>query len=178
MWRGSQIDITDVTYVWFKQVADAWEKITAANAQGIEGYNTNTITIPDTAVLNYATYKCDIKDTDTGSSTYNDVVSNTISFVDMSDPYTIVTECPQGDGIISGGSTKVKVHVLQGSKRMDASWFTGRTIKHFRFNTAGVFDNTWGDLGYKIANANRELTIEETDLNTGVQTAFGVELHG
>lgn len=178
MWRGSQVDKTDVTYEWSKQVSGVWTKITSANAQGITGYTSDTITIPSSAVLNYATFKCDIKDTDSSSSTFNSVVSDYISFVDMSDPYEIDTEFPQGDGIVSGGSTKVRVQVRQGATRMDNSFFTGKTIKHFKYNAAGSIDTTWGTSGYKNADANRELIITEADLNTGVQTAFGVELEG
>lgn len=178
MWRGSTIDNTDVEYKWSRRISGVWTALTADNALGVSGFNTSKITIPHSAVLNQETFKCDIKDTDTGSSTHNQTVSDFISFIDMSDEYVIDTEFPLGDGIVSGGSTKVRVQVRQGVKRMDAEWFTGKTIKHFKYNAAGVLDNTWGTSGYKTADANREITITEADLNTGVQTAFGVELHG
>lgn len=178
MWRGSTIDSTDVEYKWSRRISGVWTALTSGNALGVTGFNTSKITIPHSAVLNQETFKCDIKDTDTGSSTYNQTVSDFISFVDMSDPYEIDTEFPLGDGIVSGGSTKVRVQVRQGAERMDAGWFTGKTIKHFKYNAAGAIDTTWGTSGYKNADANRELTITEADLNTGVQTAFGVELHG
>lgn len=178
MWRGSTVDSTSVTYKWYKQVSGVWTEITSANANGITGYTTGEITIPAAAVLNYGTFKCDVKDNDSGSSTYNKTVSDYISFVDMSDPYEIDVELPTGDGIVSGGSTKVRVQVRQGSTRMDSAFFTGKTIKHFRYNAAGAFDDTWGTAGYKTADANRELTITDADLLTGAQTAFGVQLEG
>lgn len=178
MWRGSSIDNTGVTYKWFKQVSGVWTEITSANAAGITGYTTGEITIPAAAVLNYATFRCDIKDNDSGSSTYNKTVSDYISFVDMSDPYEIDVELPTGDGVVSGGSTKVRVQVRQGATRMDSTFFTGKTIKHFRYNAAGAFDDTWGTAGYKTADANRELTITDADLLSGAQTAFGVQLEG
>lgn len=178
MWRGSSVDSTGVIYKWFKQVSGVWTEITSANATGITGYTTGEITIPAAAVLNYGTFRCDIKDNDSGSSTYNKTVSDYISFVDMSDPYEIDVELPTGDGVVSGGSTKVRVQVRQGATRMDSSFFTGKTIKHFRYNAAGAFDDTWGTAGYKTADANRELTITDADLLTGAQTAFGVQLEG
>lgn len=178
MWRGSSVDSTGVIYKWFKQVSGVWTEITSANATGITGYTTGEITIPAAAVLNYGTFRCDIKDNDSGSSTYNKTVSDYISFVDMSDPYEIDVELPTGDGVVSGGSTKVRVQVRQGATRMDSSFFTGKTIKHFRYNAAGAFDDTWGASGYKTADANRELTITDADLLTGAQTAFGVQLEG
>ena len=179
MWRGSEVDNTQVTFEWYKQVSGVWTKITSSNANGITGYTTNTITIPASAVINYASFRCDIKDTDPGSSTYNKVVSDYISFVDMSDPYELDVEFPTGDGVPSGGSTKVRFQVRQGATRMDNTFFTGKTLKAFRFNAAGEFDSTWGTSGYKNPDANRELTITEADLLTGTaQTAFGVQLEG
>jgi hypothetical protein len=179
MWRGSTIDNTNVTYKWFKLISGVWTEITSANAAGITGYTTNTITVPQTAIINYGSFRCDITDTDTGSSTYNKTVSDYISFVDMSDPYEIDVETPLGDGVPSGGSTKVRIQVRQGATRMGTTFFTGKTIKIFRFNAAGEFDSTWGTSGYKSPDANRELIITEADMLIGVaQTSFGVELNG
>lgn len=179
MWRGSTVDTTGVSYKWYKLVSGSWAEITSGNAQGITGYTTGTITIPAAAVLNYQSFRCDITDTDSGSSTYNKVVSDYISFVDMSDPYELDVDYPTGDGIPSGGSTKVKFECRQGSTRMDNAFFTGKTLKVFRFNAAGVLDSTWGTAGYKNPDAARELTIAEADLLAGKsQTAFGVQLEG
>lgn len=179
MWRGSTIDSTNVTYSWHKLIAGVWTKLDSTNANGITGYTSKTITIPQTAIINYASFRCDIKDTDSGSSTYNQTVSDYISFVDMSDPYEIDVETPLGDGIPSGGSIKVRIQVRQGSKRLDSAFFTGKTIKIFRFNAAGELDSTWGTSGYKNPDTARELVIADADLLAGTaQTAFGVQLEG
>lgn len=62
---------------------------------------------------------------------------------------------------------------------MDNAFFTGKTLKVFRFNAAGALDSTWGTSGYKNPDAARELTITEADLLAGKpQTAFGVQLEG
>jgi hypothetical protein len=177
MWRGSSIDNTNVTYAWSINQSGAWVVLTSANAAtyGITGYTTNEIVIPASAVINYASFKCSIKDTDSGSSTYNKIVEDYISFVDMSDPYEIDVDFPNGDGVVSGGLATVKVQVRQGATRMADAFFTGKTIKHFRFNAAGTLDDTWGTAGYKTG---RSLDITEADLLTGVQTAFGVQLEG
>lgn len=179
LWRGSEIDSTNVSYEWYKLISGVWTKLTSANANGITGYTTKTITIPASAVINYASFRCDIKDTDSGSSTYNKVVSDYISFVDMSDPYELDVEFPTGDGIPSGGSTKVRFQCRQGAARMDNTFFTGKTLKVFRFNAASELDTTWGTAGYKNPDANRELTITDADQLAGkAQTAFGVQLEG
>ncbi|OJV39329.1 MAG: hypothetical protein BGO29_07520 [Bacteroidales bacterium 36-12] len=177
--RGAVVDTTDVTYEWYKQVSGTWTKITSANAGGITNYTTGTITIPASAVVNYGSFRCDIKDTDSGSSTNNKVVSDYISFVDMSDPYEIDVVFPTGDGVKSGVSIKIKVECRQGATRLDSTFFTGKTIKVYRFNAAGALDTTWGTSGYKTLDATRELTIADADLLTGAaQTSFGVQLEG
>ncbi len=179
LWRGAEIDSTNVSYEWFKLISGTWTKITSENAAGITGYTTGTITIPSSAVVNFASFRCDIKDTDSGSSTYNKTVSDYISFVDMSDPYELDVEHPTGDGIASGGSTKVRFQCRQGAARMETAFFTGKTLKVFRFNAAGEMDTTWGTSGYKNPDTNRELTMTEADLLTGTaQTGFGVQLEG
>lgn len=179
LWRGSEIDATSVTYEWYKLISGVWTKLTSSNAGGITGYTTSTITITAADVINYASFRCDAKDTDSGSSTYNKIVSDYISFVDMSDPYELDIEHPTGDGIPSGGSTLVRFQCRQGATRMDSTFFTGKTLKVFRFNAGGVLDSTWGTSGYKNPDANRELTIAEADLLSGAaQTAFGVQMEG
>lgn len=176
--RGSVI-VTAATYTWYKQNGANWEQITSANANGITGYTTANMTVPAQAVLNTANFKCVIKDNESGSSTYNQTVSAYYAVVDHSDPFMIEVDFPQGDGIVSGGSTKVRIEVRQGATRKDSAFFTGKTIKIFRFTATGVLDTTWGTSGYKNPDSNRELTIAEADLLTGkAQTAFGVELHG
>ena len=173
LWRGSTIDNTNVTYAWYKQISGVWTLLTAGNAAGVTGFTTDTITIPSSSIINYGSFRCDVTDTDSGSSTYNKVVKDYISFADMSDPYSLAIEYPKGDGVISGGSTTVKVHAYQGASRMEDAFFTGKTIKHFRYNAAGVLDTTWGTAGYKTG---RELTITYADLLVGGSTAFGVQM--
>ena len=69
MWRGSTIDSTNVSYKWYKLGSGVWTEITSANAGGVTGYTTNEITIPESAVLNFESFKCEIKDTDPSSGT-------------------------------------------------------------------------------------------------------------
>ena len=87
MWRGSTIDNTLVAYKWYKLGSGVWTEITSGNAAGITGYTSNEITIPASAVLNFESFKCEIRDNDPASGTYNTTVADIISFADMSDPY-------------------------------------------------------------------------------------------
>lgn len=90
LWRGSSIDADKVSYQWHKLKTDGtWETLSASNTYGITGTTTNEITIPASAVLNFESFKCVIKDTDSASGTHNTSVSDIISFSDLSDPYVI-----------------------------------------------------------------------------------------
>lgn len=76
---------------------EGWALITNENTfGGISGYTTNEITIPEGAVVNYATFKCVIRDLDSKSITYNDTVYATASFLDQQDPLQIFFNTPEG----------------------------------------------------------------------------------
>jgi len=177
MWRGSTIDNTNVTYAWSINQSGTWVTLTSSNAStyGITGYTTNTITIPSSAVLNYASFKCDVKDTDTSSSTYNKTVTDIISFTDLSDPYRLDVDLAKGDGVATGMTITAKINIYQGATKMPDSFFTGKTARYFRFTAAGALDSTWGTSGYKTG---RDLVIAEADLLDQYQTVFGAELNG
>ncbi len=69
-----------------------WSCLTSTNPKGVTaGWTTNEITITPDAVLNFETFKCAIKDTDTsaGNASANVVVCDIISISDMSDPVMV-----------------------------------------------------------------------------------------
>jgi hypothetical protein len=69
-----------------------WSCLTSSNQRGVTaGWTTNEITITADAILNFETFKCAIKDTDTstGNASANKVVCDIISFSDMSDPIMV-----------------------------------------------------------------------------------------
>ena len=69
-----------------------WACLTSTNQRGVTaGWTTNEITITNDAVLNFETFKCAIKDTDTsaGNASANKVVCDIISCTDMSDPIIV-----------------------------------------------------------------------------------------
>lgn len=163
MWRGSTIDNTNVTYKWFKLGSGTWTEITSANAAGITGYTTNEITIPESAVLNFESFKCTIKDTDAASGTYNTSVSDIISFADMSDPYQVEITAPAGTTLTSGlTSTALTVNCWQNGVLLPDSFFTGATCTWRKFNKLGVQDTAWGTSGVKTG---RSLTITRAEVS-------------
>lgn len=73
-----------------------WAYIDQVNSFGVTGYTTNEITIPESTVLNFATFKCVITDLDSKSITYNQSVYATASFLDQQDPLQISFNTPEG----------------------------------------------------------------------------------
>lgn len=172
MWRGSTIDNTNVTYKWYKLGNGSWAEITSANAGGITGYTTNEITIPESAVLNFESFKCTIKDTDAASGTYNTTVSDIISFADMSDPYQVEITAPAGTALTSGlTSTTLNVNCWQNGELLLDSFFTGTTCTWRKFNKLGVQDTAWGTAGVKTG---RSLTVTRDEIS--VAATFTVEI--
>lgn len=174
MWRGSTIDNTNVSYQWHKLKSDGtWESLAASNAYGITGTTTNEITIPASAVLNFESFKCVIKDTDAASGTYNTSVSDIISFSDLSDPYVIEVSSTTGDKLVNGqGSTTIKATVWQdGEAFADNAADTKFTFDWKKYKKDGTQDTTWGTSGVKTGK-----TITVTAAEVDVKATFVVEL--
>lgn len=170
--EDSTIDNTNVTYKWYKLGSGNWTEITSANAGGITGFTTNEITIPEAAVLNFESFKCTIKDTDSASGTYNTTVSDVISFADMSDPYQVEITAPAGTTLTSGlTSTALTVNCWQNGELLPDSFFTGATCTWRKFNKLGVQDTSWGTSGIKTG---RNLTVTRDEVS--VAATFTVEI--
>ena len=157
---------------WQKLGSGTWTTIPSANAERITGYTTNEITIPESAVLNFESFKCEIKDTDAASGTYNTSVSYIISFADMSDPYQVEITTPQGTTLTSGlTSTTLTVQCWQNGALLADSFFIGATCKWRKFNKLGVQDTTWGTAGIKTG---RSITVTRDEVT--VAATFTVEI--
>ncbi|MCS2303786.1 hypothetical protein NXX23_17990 [Bacteroides ovatus] len=107
------------------------------------GWTTNEITITADAVLNFETFKCAIKDTDTsaGNSSANKVVCDIISFTDMSDPITVDLVSQKGFTIKNNGNdVDAKAVLYRNGEELDANgtaytytwklWNSYRNIGH------------------------------------------------
>lgn len=100
---------------------EGWALITNENTfGGISGYTTNEITIPEGAVVNYATFKCVIRDLDSKSITYNDTVYATASFLDQQDPLQIFFDTPEGTIFKnSQGTITITAEVWRNGEELD-----------------------------------------------------------
>ena len=109
-------------------LGEGWACLTSTNQRGVTaGWTTNEITITSDAVLNFETFKCAIKDTDTsaGNASANKVVCDIISFTDMSDPITVDLVSQQGFTIKNNGNdVDVKAVIYRNGEELDADGST------------------------------------------------------
>lgn len=172
MWRGSAIDNTDVTYQWQKLVDGVWTQIDSSNANGITGFTTNEIAIPADAVLNFESFKCVIKDTDSSSGTYNTTVSDMVTIADMTDPYSVEISAPSGTTLTRGmTSTTLTANVWQNGELLPDSFFTGATCTWRKHDKTGAADTAWGTSGVKTG---RTLTVKREEIS--VAATFTVDI--
>lgn len=156
MWRGSVIDDTDVSYQWYKMSSTGeWVALTSSAAYGCTGYNTNELTIPASAVLNFESFKCEITDTDKSSGTYNTKVMDIVSFFDQSDPYYVEIYSTTGDKILNGqGSTTLMAKVWQAGECFEDADATAKfDFKWKKYSSSGTQDTSWGTSGVKTGSS-------------------------
>ena len=118
-----------------------WACLTSSNPRGVTaGWTTNEITITADAVLNFETFKCAIKDTDTsaGNASANKVVCDIISFTDMSDPITVDLVSQKGFTIKNNANdVDVKAVLYRNGVELDAAG-TAYTYTWKLWNAAGT----------------------------------------
>lgn len=118
-----------------------WSCLTSTNPKGVTaGWTTNEITITADAVLNFESFKCAIKDTDTsaGNTSANTVVCDIISFTDMSDPIMVDIVSQKGF-IIKNNSNDVdaKTVLYRNGEEIDSAGTT-YTYTWKLWNAAGT----------------------------------------
>lgn len=118
-----------------------WSYLTSTNQRGVTGgWTTNEITITADAVLNFETFKCAIKDTDTsaGNASANKIVCDIISFSDMSDPITVDLVSQKGFTIKNNSNdVDVKAVLFRNGEELDAAG-TAYTYTWKLWNAAGT----------------------------------------
>lgn len=118
-----------------------WSCLTSSNPRGVTaGWTTNEISITADAVLNFETFKCAIKDTDTssGNASANKVVCDIISFSDISDPITVDLMSQKGFTIKNNSNdVDAKAVLYRNGEELDAAG-TAYTYTWKLWNAAGT----------------------------------------
>lgn len=179
LWRGSTIDTTSVTYQWYMMDSSVttdqgggvgWAKLVNTTGK-YTGVATATLTLYASAVDSYATVKCIAKDTDSASATYNGTYSDVASFIDVTDPLSVVVTSTGGDVFKNGiGSTTLTAHVYQGGDEIDTAG-SGGTYTWTKYSSDGTIDTSWGTSGKKTG---KTLSVGSDDVT--VKATFMVEV--
>lgn len=188
LWRGSVIDTTSITYQWYMQdstitsasgsLYDAgagagWRKLSDV-AGSYTGTTSATITVFPAAIASYGVFKCQIKDTDSASNTYNQYFYDTVSLIDLSDPLQVSITSTGGDVFKNGvGSTTLTAKVYQAGAEVDSAG-TKYTYKWYRYNENGVLDANFGGTGVNY-KSGKTLSVGDTDVT--VKATFQVEVN-
>lgn len=147
MRRGSDPDATDVTFTW--QITDDKGNWVDATTKGctVSGNSTTThlvnpiLSVPSTAVLNFASLRVTAKDTDPTSSTYNKTTSSVpVPIIDMTDPYEIYLGQPNGESISRTSSTgnALQMIVTQGDDPVSDAFYNNKTLRFWRTTDSTV----------------------------------------
>ena len=203
MWRGSEIDESNVEYMWYRKDADGtdtgWVQITDSNTWGIQpsflssktpatptpatvsfaNKNCNQIIVPASAVVNYDLFKCVCKDTDSTYTTYNVTVEDYVSLLDMTDPYMIEFETPAGTTLTVGmTSSTTKVWLWRNGERIPEK--TDPSDTDF-YDTLTFTWTKYNKLGVQDASwgtgghkTGRSLTVMRSEID--VAATFAVEI--
>lgn len=182
LWRGSTTDITNVAYQWYMQDSTVttdqgggvgWKKLTDASGK-YTGTSSRVLTVYAASVVNYAVFKCSIKDTDSSSNTYNQLFWDSVTFIDNSDPLQITIESTGGDVFKNGvGSTTLKAKVFQAGNEVDSAG-TKYTYKWFKYNKDGTLVTNWGGSGVDY-KTGKSINIGSADVD--VKATFQVEIN-
>lgn len=188
LWRGSVIDSTSVTYQWYMQDASitsasgtlydagagaGWRKLTDL-AGSYTGTTAAALVVYPAAVSSFAVFKCQIKDTDAASNTYNQYFYDTVSFIDLSDPIQVSIASTGGDVFKNGvGSTILTAKLYQAGAEVDAAG-TKYTYKWYRYDSSGTLDANFGGTGVNF-KSGKSLSVGDADVT--VKATFQVEIN-
>ncbi len=114
--RGTTPDTTSLTFTWQKSTnGTVWSTISGAT--------TDTLSVTPSMVESFAMFRCQIKDTDATSETYNKTYTTEgVAILDVSDPYQVIVESSAGQFFKNGvGSTVLTARVFQNHSEIDVA---------------------------------------------------------
>ncbi|UGO48026.1 tail protein [Bacillus phage vB_BanS_Skywalker] len=169
LYVGSAVQSAGVTYKWYYQDptstianggsdtagGDGWRLMKdTASANGVTGYNnTNTITIPASAIMNVESFKCVAT---YSTKNYADVCT----VIDVSDPFmvTIVGINTFKNGV---GTTSLTARIYQAGAEVDSAGTGGYTYTWYLYDNNNNKITTWNTTGSKTG---KTITVDGADV--------------
>lgn len=170
LWRGSIIDTSSVSYQWYKQDASVttdegagvgWKKLTDVSDKYI-GTTTRELTVYPTGITNIGVFKCEIKDTDNTSATYNTKFWDTVTFIDNTDPIAVSITSTGGDVFKNGvGSTVLTAKLFQSGAEIDEDG-KDYTYTWAKYLADGTLDSSYSKTGKIISVTQADVSVKST----------------
>lgn len=113
--RGTTEDTTSLEHTWQKSTnGTTWSTVTGS---------TSELTVTPAMVDSFAMFRCQIKDTDAASDTYNETFTTEgVTILDVSDPYQVEIWSSAGQFFKNGtGTTVLTAKVYQDGAEVDAA---------------------------------------------------------
>lgn len=183
LWRGSNIDKTNIVYQWYmqdsKQNTDVgggigWKKL-IDTPNNYTGCTSRELTVFNNAVVGIGVFKCIITDTDSSSGSYNQTFIDTVTIIDISDPIQVVIESTGGDVFKNGsGSTVLKARLFQAGNEIDAADSGNKyTYKWYKYDKNGTLVTEFGGTGVDY-KTGKTLNVGTSDVD--IKATFKVEI--
>ena len=164
LWRGSTVDDTLVSYQWYQQDSSAPDQGAGEGWKKLAGQTDRTLTVSASDVGGAEVFKCVATDADTSPTnpTSGQTFSDTASFVDMTDPYSVIVSSDGGSVFKNGnGNATLTAHLYQSGAEID----TGATPQ---------FTYTWSRYQENSRGENVRLAFADgSEVKTGKTLAVG-----
>lgn len=169
--RGTTTDTTNLTYAWSKSTnGSTWAAVSGT---------TNTLSVTPAMVDSFAMFRCQIKDTDSASDTYNQTFTTEgISILDVSDPYQSVIESTAGNFFKNNtGSTILICKVYQNGVEIDTKG-TSLTYTWSKNDKDGNNDSTFSPTavvsGSIVATKKKAISVSHDEVD--IKSTFFCEV--
>lgn len=161
-YRGGTVDSDGVTYKWEALKGGSWQAVTSGRASA------GTLTVKADDVDSFQTFRVTATDSGTGATGGAATASDLVTIRDMTDPYRIDWDMPQGDKIKNGtGSITIGAQVWQGTDKIeDASTAVASRIFTYtwtKYNAAGTVTN-WNGTTSPTKTGN-PITVSAADVS-------------
>ena len=169
--RGSIKDTTNVTYQWYMQDSSVttdqgagigWKKLTNISDMYI-GVLTRELTIYANAINDIGVFKCLITDTDSTSTTYNQVFFDTVAIIDNTDPIQVQIQSTGGSVFKNGtGNSTLTARLYQAGTEIDSVTPYKYTYTWKKYLSDGTLDTTFSKTGKSISVTGDDINVKST----------------
>ena len=154
-------DATPYTVTWKRRTSSGWTTVTTTSGKWTvgTGNNKNKLTVYPDGVDGMETFRAEVKDTYSNSASYNKTFADSVSIVDMTDPYSLHISSTNGEVFKNGVvSTDLEAHVQTGGVDVDPTKYT-ISYAWTKYNADETQDTTFG------TKTTKKISISGSDVS-------------